>query len=365
MAIAQIYSFDAYGNALGFDTAEALTEFLYSGEQFDSKIGQQYLRARYYDPATGRFNRLDPFFGNLTDPQSLHNYLYSHDDPINGTDPSGNFICTLGVLGAISLISYFRARGDATRVATGVTIIEQLKRIPSVVNLLKTGTTAIIGTEELLFWSLYLRSFSLVRSVDDLVSTNQHYFNRVNAVISRNKTNILDSAARHGVPPALLASVLYAELWHRNVIDTFYSDDPNRLDRSIGIAQIRIDTIMHHIEGYSYDELSYEGKPHIYDGYITADLKPDVEKIRVGLLDEKQAIDLLAREIVFHSIRCSKPLSQWAEEGNRQYYVEGFTTSKDKELRPFSEPTEFGTFWGYWSYQYIKNGKLLGEGYEY
>jgi RHS repeat-associated protein len=65
---------------------------LYSGEQFDSKIGQQYLRARYYDPATGRFNRLDPFFGDINDPQSLHKYLYTHADPINGIDPTGWFL---------------------------------------------------------------------------------------------------------------------------------------------------------------------------------------------------------------------------------------------------------------------------------
>jgi RHS repeat-associated protein len=62
---------------------------LYSGEQFDAKIGQQYLRARYYDPATGRFNRLDPFFGKIGDPQSLHNYLYCHADSVNGIDPTG------------------------------------------------------------------------------------------------------------------------------------------------------------------------------------------------------------------------------------------------------------------------------------
>jgi RHS repeat-associated protein len=89
-AIIELYAFDAYGNAIGFDPSVALTEFLYSGEQFDSKIGQQYLRQRYYDPVTGRFNRLDPFFGNLNDPQSLHKYLYTHADPVNGIDPSGN-----------------------------------------------------------------------------------------------------------------------------------------------------------------------------------------------------------------------------------------------------------------------------------
>jgi RHS repeat-associated protein len=88
-AIAELYAFDAYGNTIGFDSSVALTEFLYSGEQFDSKIGQQYLRARYYDPATGRFNRLDPFFGNLNDPQSLHKYAYAHNDSVNGVDPTG------------------------------------------------------------------------------------------------------------------------------------------------------------------------------------------------------------------------------------------------------------------------------------
>ncbi|MDR2115091.1 MAG: hypothetical protein LBP87_01795 [Planctomycetaceae bacterium] len=83
------------GNAISFDPSIALTEFLYSGEQFDSKIGQQYLRQRYYDPVTGRFNRLDPFFGNLNDPQSLHKYLYTHADPINGIDPSGEFFWSI------------------------------------------------------------------------------------------------------------------------------------------------------------------------------------------------------------------------------------------------------------------------------
>ena len=49
----------------------------------------QYLRARYYLPAQGIFNRLDPFFGNQDDPQSLHKYAYVHGDPVNGIDPSG------------------------------------------------------------------------------------------------------------------------------------------------------------------------------------------------------------------------------------------------------------------------------------
>jgi len=85
----QLFQYDAFGNAVGFNTSLAATTFLYNNEQFDSLTGLSYLRARYYDPNTGRFNRLDPFFGNLNDPQSLHKYLFCHGDGINGIDPTG------------------------------------------------------------------------------------------------------------------------------------------------------------------------------------------------------------------------------------------------------------------------------------
>ena len=48
----QNFTFDAYGRPIGFDPAMAATTLLYSGEQFDPRINMQYLRARYYNPAT-------------------------------------------------------------------------------------------------------------------------------------------------------------------------------------------------------------------------------------------------------------------------------------------------------------------------
>ncbi len=95
--VAQIFRYDAFGVRL--DLAAALTSLLYSGEQTDALTGLQYLRARYYDPATGRFNRLDPFAGNLDDPQSLHKYLYCHADGVNGVDPSGEFVGFMAAAG--------------------------------------------------------------------------------------------------------------------------------------------------------------------------------------------------------------------------------------------------------------------------
>ncbi len=61
----------------------------YSGEQYDPDLGLYYLRARYYNPATGRFLSRDPEDGKRWDPKSLHKYLYAGGDPVNGWDPTG------------------------------------------------------------------------------------------------------------------------------------------------------------------------------------------------------------------------------------------------------------------------------------
>jgi RHS repeat-associated protein len=61
----------------------------YRGEQYDSDLGLYYLRARYYNPATGRFMSRDPEDGKAKDPASLHKYLYANGDPVNAADPAG------------------------------------------------------------------------------------------------------------------------------------------------------------------------------------------------------------------------------------------------------------------------------------
>ena len=78
-------------NALGLRTAEHRNRVRSrcSGEQYDSDLDLYYLRARYYNPATGRFLSRDPLDGNAVDPQSLHKYLYAGGDPVNSIDPTG------------------------------------------------------------------------------------------------------------------------------------------------------------------------------------------------------------------------------------------------------------------------------------
>jgi RHS repeat-associated protein len=106
-SIRQIFAYDAYGNALGFNPALVGTSYLYSGEQFSPSLDLVYLRARYYSPTTGRFSRLDPHFGLISVPPTLNKYAYAANDPVTFTDPSGllgGFAPTVGgVLISIAL----------------------------------------------------------------------------------------------------------------------------------------------------------------------------------------------------------------------------------------------------------------------
>jgi len=65
--------------------------YRYTGQQFDAFSGLYYLRARYYDPALGRFLSRDPAEPLLTAPHELNRYVYVADNPLNAADPSGRF----------------------------------------------------------------------------------------------------------------------------------------------------------------------------------------------------------------------------------------------------------------------------------
>jgi RHS repeat-associated protein len=84
--------------ALGFQASLHLNRVRSrcSAEQYDSDLGLYYLRARYYNPITGRFMSRDPkepqivdANGNPVDPKALHKYLYANGDPVNHIDPKG------------------------------------------------------------------------------------------------------------------------------------------------------------------------------------------------------------------------------------------------------------------------------------
>jgi RHS repeat-associated protein len=89
-AITLSQSYDPFGNGVG-STGNGSSIFGYTGEQTDT-TGLQFLRARYYDPGTGRFQSRDPFPGYLRLPQSQNPYAYGLNNPVFYIDPSGRVV---------------------------------------------------------------------------------------------------------------------------------------------------------------------------------------------------------------------------------------------------------------------------------
>ena len=84
----QQYVYDAFGTLrAGPQTPQ--TAYLYAGQQFDADSGLYYLRARFYQPGSGRFLTRDTFSPPLNETSEINRYSYVANNPINAIDPSG------------------------------------------------------------------------------------------------------------------------------------------------------------------------------------------------------------------------------------------------------------------------------------
>lgn len=93
-SVAAKYDYDAFGNTLSVTNINPETANNYYGFQSEYKdptTGLVYLRARWYDPRIGRFIGMDSDEGNSQQPATLHKYVYTANDPVNHSDPSGQF----------------------------------------------------------------------------------------------------------------------------------------------------------------------------------------------------------------------------------------------------------------------------------
>nr|WP_304981174.1 RHS repeat-associated core domain-containing protein [Alkalihalobacillus sp. AL-G] len=81
--------YDAFGKIRSKSGTED-TNMQFTGEQREAEADLIYLRARYYDPNTGRFITKDTFKGFKDDPISQNNYIYAYNNPVTLIDPSGH-----------------------------------------------------------------------------------------------------------------------------------------------------------------------------------------------------------------------------------------------------------------------------------
>jgi len=63
--------------------------------------GLYYLLSRHYDPEIGRFLSRDSIFGSLALPQTQNRYSYATNNPIGLSDPNGDVIPLLIIVGAL------------------------------------------------------------------------------------------------------------------------------------------------------------------------------------------------------------------------------------------------------------------------
>ncbi len=80
--------FDPFGGLLTRH-GSAGTAYGFTGEEQDPLLGLLYLRARTYQPGTGRFLQQDTVLGSPAQPRTLHRYAYAFNNPLSYTDPSG------------------------------------------------------------------------------------------------------------------------------------------------------------------------------------------------------------------------------------------------------------------------------------
>ncbi len=84
------YTYSLYGETSAY--GESANPYTYNAEYTDDVTGNQYLRARYYRPATGNFLTMDSETGDTEEPASLNRYTYAGNDPVNMGDPSGHWL---------------------------------------------------------------------------------------------------------------------------------------------------------------------------------------------------------------------------------------------------------------------------------
>ena len=119
------YDYDAFGNERNPDSTDE-NPFRYCGEYYDTETGTYYLRARYYDPAIGRFTQQDTHWNTANmiygdNPQKINERedklglkSYSYEPQLEAIVQAGN----LYIYGISNPVFFFDPTGKLAASAT-------------------------------------------------------------------------------------------------------------------------------------------------------------------------------------------------------------------------------------------------------
>jgi len=98
--VVQNNRFDPWGNNVG--TANfALISRGFTGHEHYPQFKIINMNARLYDPVIGRFFSPDKYVANSSFTQDFNRYTYARNNPLMYTDPSGEFLWVVPILGAM------------------------------------------------------------------------------------------------------------------------------------------------------------------------------------------------------------------------------------------------------------------------
>ncbi|MBE9136916.1 hypothetical protein IQ254_06825 [Nodosilinea sp. LEGE 07088] len=95
--------YDSFGRVTSETNPAFDFRFGYTGRERDEATGLMYYRARYYDPAVGRFLSEDPLGFGAGD-ANLYRYVFN--SPTNYADPSGELVITATAAGVIGIAAF-------------------------------------------------------------------------------------------------------------------------------------------------------------------------------------------------------------------------------------------------------------------
>ena len=118
------YTYDPWGKLLSItDTSGtdigAINPLRYRGYYYDTETGFYFLQSRYYDPTMGRFINADGYVSTGQGISSYNMFAYCLNDPVNHSDPDGNFCITACIIVIASGAVIGGALGALNSAATG------------------------------------------------------------------------------------------------------------------------------------------------------------------------------------------------------------------------------------------------------